>query len=117
MRAEGADVSGARLEHVLLKDSRLEGVNLDGASLAGCVFADCRMAGAWLTGLRARDWKLERCDLTRASVVGTPLRDQDLSEGSIEGLVLSESAAELRGAVVSPLQAVELARLLGVRVR
>ena len=49
--------------------------------------------------------------------MGTPLRDQDLSEGSIEGLVLSESAAELRGAVVSPLQAVELARLLGVRVR
>jgi len=60
--------------------------------------------------------KLAACDLTRAELAHTSLKGVDLSGCEIAGLRVSSTFAELRGARVSPEQAVQLAGLLGVEV-
>ena len=47
----------------------------------------------------------------------TALKGIDLSENQIEGISVSDSAYELRGAVISPWQAIELARIFGLVIK
>ena len=47
----------------------------------------------------------------------TPLRGIDFTTCRLEGLTLSETASELRGAVVGAGQAIELAKMFGLIVR
>ena len=53
--------------------------------------------------------------MPRADFTGTSLKGIDLTEDEIEGLLVS--GPELRGAIVTPLQACDLARLLGLIIR
>ena len=57
------------------------------------------------------------CDLTGANFVHTMLKDVDLTTCDIDALTLSESCAELRGAVVDLWQAAGLARRLGLIIK
>ncbi len=41
----------------------------------------------------------------------------DFSDCDMSGLIVSDTLSELRGAVVNPIQAVELAKLLGIVVK
>ena len=58
----------------------------------------------------------DACDLTRIDVFGTPLAGIDVSGCAFAAPVLSGDFHELRGAVVSVEQALDVARLLGVRI-
>lgn len=65
---------------------------------------------------RIKRLELDGCDLAHADFFGAPLAGVDLSRAVIDGLVVSDTFRELRGCIVSPAQAVDLARLLGVVV-
>lgn len=67
--------------------------------------------------VRLRRAAFDACDLTQADVFRTPLAGIDLSTCDIQGIVVSSDFRELRNCLVSPLQAVELAGLLGVKVK
>lgn len=56
----------------------------------------------------------ENCNLTRIELLHTSLKDIDLRSCLIEGLKISGN--ELKGAVVTEIQALELVRFLGVIV-
>ena len=53
--------------------------------------------------------------LAEAELGGMPLKGIDLRSTDIRGIRLT--GGELKGAIVSPVQAMELARLLGVEIR
>ena len=80
------------------------------------LFDGVRLCEASLGALRARGaWRLHACDLSGADLLGTSLAGQDLTECEIAGVRLA--GGEVRGAVVTPAQACELAKLLGVVIR
>ena len=62
-----------------------------------------------------QDLSFESCKLVKINFCRTRLAGIDFSANQLEGILISGD--ELRDAVVSPLQAMELARLLGVRVK
>lgn len=55
------------------------------------------------------------CDLANSEFTNTPLKKVDFRENNISDILLT--GRELKDAIVSPMQAVELARLLGVIVK
>ena len=55
------------------------------------------------------------CDLTRATIFRTPLKGLDMTTCTLDGLMVN--LPDLRGMIVTPLQAAELAKLLGLVVR
>lgn len=69
-----------------------------------------------MDGLKPKSrWTVTECDLTQVDFAKTALSGQRLDTCVIDGLRIE--GTELRGAVVSPAQACELAKLLGVVIR
>lgn len=86
---------------------RMRRVDFERGALRHAVLAECRFEAV---GFRA-------CDLEAAEFHGTRLDGITLSDSQIGGLgVRAAVSPELRGARVSPAQACELARLLGVEI-
>lgn len=93
--------------YLALSGGRLRRVAFEEATLRGAAFADCRFEAVDFRG----------CDLTEAEFAGTRLGGVSLADSQIGGLrVRAVASPELRGVRVSPAQACELARLLGVEI-
>ncbi len=82
-------------------------VAFEESDLTQCNFAACKWKKVILRGARC----------VGVSFFGTPLASVDFTTCTLEGITVSDTAAELRGAVVTALQAVDLARLLGLVIR
>lgn len=113
----GADWSRARLYNVDARDCQMRLINLNAAKLNTAAFSDCIAQEAALQSFAVLKYvTFTRCDFTRAEFLHTPLKDIDLTACRIDGILLS-GASELRGAIVTPLQALDLSRLLGIVIR
>ena len=136
---ENCDLSGAKLLEATLQKVRLRGCKLSGVNFAAAVLSDvtleeCVAEGAvfseavFINVLFRKDnlrsavfWDVKRrsvfrfqdCCLVQAEFLHTSLNGQDLTTCNIEGAGFS-GEEELRGAKVTPVQACELAKLLGV---
>ena len=56
-------------------------------------------------------------DLTGADLFRTSLKGMDLTGCTIDGITLSETCAELKGAILDAAQTPVVARILGITVR
>ena len=56
-------------------------------------------------------------DLTGADLFRTSLKGMDLTGCTIDGITLSETCAELKGAILDASQTPVVARILGITVR
>lgn len=69
-----------------------------------------------MSELRLSKVVLEQTDLTGAELFRTPLAGVDLTTCTLDGIVLSETCAELKGATIHASQAAVVARILGITV-
>jgi uncharacterized protein YjbI with pentapeptide repeats len=115
----GLEVFGAILRRVVFRRCKLDSVNLRGARLHDVVFDDCVLrdvdfAEAELEGVSFPGSRLEQAHFGRAVLKKTDLR------GAV-AIDLADGYDSLRGAVISPVQlldlAPELAHALGIVVR
>lgn len=141
-RLENCDFSGCRLPGSFWRDCRLSGCKADGADfrrsrlkdtvLEQCLFRsvpftggrwdrlavkECNFTEAILSELRLSKATLEQTDLTRAELFRTALAGVDLTTCTLDGIVLSETCAELKGAAIHASQAAVVARILGIEVK
>ena len=82
-------------------------VAFDETDLTQCSFAGCKWKKVALHGARC----------VGVNFFGTPLAGMDFTTCALEGITVSDTAVELRGAVVTAVQAADLARLLGLVIR
>ncbi len=112
--APGLNLLQARLATVLIEDTDLSYANLSEVSASHLVVRSSRLNEAALQRAKLKDVSLRACDLVRVDVFGTPLVGIDVSTCRFEAPVLSDGHRELRGAVVSAQQALDLSSLLGL---
>lgn len=113
----GADLVGASLRSVSLQDCQMRMVNLNTAKLNAVSLTGCDAREAAMQSISEfKSVALAHCDLTAAELLGTRLAGVDLTDCRIDGILLS-GQAELRGAIVTPLQALALSRLLGIVIK
>ena len=120
-RAEliGCRLVGTKLLHtdwdnVLIKDCNAELALFWEASLLNTRWERCSLREASFEGANLAGVVFRNCDLTNADLRNTTLRATDLRGSTLTGMQVG--AKELRGAIIDPMQAVHLARLLGVTV-
>lgn len=89
-------------ELVLFRHARFKSVRFD-----GCDLADADFEGSDLSGVI-----FSRCNLTRCLMAGAKLEGADFRGSNIEGWKVGLD--DLRGAVFSPVQAMEFVGLLGL---
>ncbi len=129
------DWSDAILVRVVFRNCRMTGVNFSGASLKDVVwengaaeyanFRFARLERADFTGCNCRSAdfgqaafsrvRFDRSNLQQAQFSGVPLCGMDFTSCGIDGL--GARPEDLRGAILSPEQAVTAAQIIGVRIR
>lgn len=114
-KAVGAYLAEAKLRQVLFEDCQMQLANLSDCRCQTVRFSRCDFTGAALLGLSLTKTAFDNCRLVDVQLTGTPLGGLDLTSCTIEGWSLR--GEELRGAIVTPFQAAELSRLLGLVIR
>lgn len=82
----------------------------------GCIVKDCLIREAAFSEASLKKLSLEKVDFSGTDFFLTPLKGIDLSDCTIERIILSDSFRELKGATINSVQAADLIRLLGVKV-
>lgn len=108
----GTNLAGTTLNHVLLHDCNAGYINLSMSKMNQVRFSQSLFRNGSLNDCRPASVAFENCDLVEADFSHTPLRGIDLRTSRISGISLNIS--DLRGAVISSLQAMDLLPLLGV---
>jgi uncharacterized protein YjbI with pentapeptide repeats len=108
-RMTGVGLAGAALEDVVFRGCKLDLGNLQTARLLQVTFEDCLLDDADFNGGTIELSRFDRCNIRRCDFRGTRMRDVDLRGSEI---VLNGRAADLAGAIVSPVQLTELAPVL-----
>jgi uncharacterized protein YjbI with pentapeptide repeats len=85
--------------------------------LENCAILDCNFTEAFLSEIRLKKPTLKAVNFTGADFFKALLKGIDLSDCTIDGITVSDTRNELRGAIVSAGQAIELAaRILGIKI-
>ena len=112
-RLTGADLAGARLQQVRARECRFDSTVWADAHLRDVTFEDCSFADAFLGGARLERVRFVRCDLTGADLDRAQLDDVDVRSSQVEGV---RRLGDLRGAVVDPTQARDMAERLAQQI-
>ena len=116
-KLEGALLNKAFLRSVRLDECMCRYANFGETTLEGVRLTSCDLRESFVNEVRLRKGtRLEKCDLTRADLFRTSLRGIDLTTCQIAGIGVSDTHAELKGALIAAHQAVDLVGMLGVRV-
>lgn len=113
----GVNLAGAALGHLRLIRCALPYANLDGARINALSLADCDLSQAQLTGCALKQLSCQGARFVGVNFFRTALRGVDFTQCELSGIQVSDRFEELAGAVVSPEQAAELAKLMGLVVR
>ncbi len=113
-KAMGANFSGGAWWHTLFLHTNLRYANLHDLRLESAAFDNCDLSEAYLTQAQNKGFAFYQCKLFRTSFFKTRLAGIDLTSCELEAITVSDDFTELRGAKVTPFQAADLARLLGV---
>jgi len=114
-RLTGLAANEARIEHAVFAGCHAHLAQFRFARFKHARFVDCNLHEADFAGSDLSGVAFANCDLRSADFSGATLTGADLRGSKLEGV--KAGAAELRGAIVTPLQAVELLRQFGVVVR
>ena len=114
-RLSGADMVQAILRNATLTGCKADYVNLSEAKLDHVAFTDTILTEAAFETVTHKSAEFAGCDLTRATLFRTHLNGLDLRTCTIDGLTVN--LPDLRGLIVTPLQAMELSKLLGLVVK
>jgi Uncharacterized low-complexity proteins len=84
--------------------------------LPAATIHDCNFTEAFLSEIRLKKPRLKAVNFTGADFFKALLKDIDLTDCIIDGITVSDTCKELRGAIVNAEQAIELARILGIKI-
>lgn len=115
-KALGSSFSQGVFKNILLADNNMKYTDFDGSQWRWAHWEEVDFTGAFITQSRLRDLEALTCDFTQTAFFKTPLKGLDLTSSTIEGIQVSDTLGELRGARLDPFQAAGLMRLLGIEV-
>jgi len=117
-RLGGAQVHGSVLERVLVRGGKIDYLNLRNARLKDVVFEGCVLVEPDFGGARLERVEFVDCVLKAADFTAATLTDVDLRGAA--SLEIARGVDRLAGAVISPVQLMDLAPVLaaemGIRV-
>ena len=115
-KGDGSNFSQSLFKETALCNSSFCYVNCAKSVWDGCTISDSNFKEAFLTEVKFRKPRLKAVNLQRADFFKTPLKGIDLSDCTIDGIMVSDTFSELKGAKINAMQAIELVQILGVKI-
>lgn len=114
----GTQLPESLLNHTVFRNCRADYMVVSMSKIRNSLWVDSGLRGAAFDNCALVQSQFCRCQLIEAEFHRTPLKEMDLSDSDIRGIRLSAvPAGELKGATVTSLQALDLARLLGIIIK
>ncbi|MGZ2607414.1 pentapeptide repeat-containing protein [Bacteroides fragilis] len=110
----GTGFPEATLNHVLMDHCYGQYINLSMVKMRTVRFSHCNFRNGSLNDSKLMPAAFDTCELLEADFSHTSLKGIDLRNSRIAGIQLN--IADLKGAIVSSLQAIDLLPLLGVKI-
>lgn len=114
-RAVGLSLTNTLANHLSIHDCNCRYLNINASDwhLATIENTDCTNAS--IQECKLKSVQFIRCNLNCSDFCHTRLNGMDFTTDELEGVTVASD--ELRGAIVTPVQACELAKMLGVVIR
>lgn len=116
-KAVGTKFTETRMQQITIDNCSMNYANFDNSVLKGLAFENTELNSSNISQCHCKDIVWKNTGLINASFFKTSLYGMDLTDCTINGLVLSDDSSELRGAVVDIYQAAELAKRLGITIK
>jgi uncharacterized protein YjbI with pentapeptide repeats len=119
-RFEGCNLMGSKwietgLYDVAYQDDNLDYANFSSSEMKVVSFTSCRLKESFFAESFFKDVAFESSDLTSAEIFKTSLGGIDLSSDTIDSLHCE--ADSLKGAIISPDQALDLITYFGLKIK
>lgn len=112
----GCDFSQSTFRLSKIEEGVFHYANFEEVLWDKCEFENCDLSESFLAEVRFQKTVFSKVNFAKADFFKTMLDGIDLSDCNIEGIMISDSFRELRGLKISPLQAMDLVRFLGVAI-
>lgn len=114
-RLMGTNFIECNLKYVTISDTKADYLNISGSKLNEVYFMDSMLENSFFDDTSLNKHKFLNCDLISASFIHTSLKDVDLSNSQIGFLKIATK--DLKGAIISPYQAIDLMGIIGVKIK
>ena len=91
-------------------------VNCGDSSWDSCRFLECDFREAFFSEVKFKRTTFGNVDFTKVDFFKTTLKGIDLSDCIIDGISVSDTLNELKGVKINAMQAIEVVRLLGIKL-
>ena len=112
----GTIFSEAVMKHVKIMDSTLKYASLNNAKFEYVEMNHCDMTESSISETIHKNWNASKCLFIGTNFFRTKLKDFDFTSCELENLIISDTLEEIRGAKITAIQSLEMARLLGMKV-
>jgi len=114
----GTNFSESIFNHTTIRDCKGDYVIFSMSKLRNVSFNQCFLRGGGLDNCQFTNVEFEHCNLVEAEFHRTSLKGIDLTSSEIAGIRIgSIPGGELKGATVTSLQALDIARMLGITIK
>ena len=114
----GTNFSESIFNHTTIRDCKGDYVIFSMSKLRNVSFNQCFLRGGGLDNCQFTNVEFEHCNLVEAELHRTSLKGIDLTSSEIAGIRIgSIPGGELKGATVTSLQALDIARMLGITIK
>lgn len=114
-RSWGVQLNESTLRHVVFEDCNLTYAQFRASKFEHVKFVNCNLQGADFSQSDLRGVAFTGCELRAAEFASSKLKGADLRKSTLDNI--KASAESLQGAIVEPMQAAYLARIMGLDVR
>lgn len=115
-KGDGADFKESVFTSSIIEKGSYRYTNFSGCVWDGTTVKEASFDHAFLSEMRWKKVKLDQVNFTGVDFFRTMLKGADLSTCNIEGITVSESFQEVRGMKICPVQAADIALLMGIRL-
>lgn len=112
----GTVFNEAVIKHVKIMDSTLKYASLNDAKLEYVEMNRCDLTESSISETIHKNWSAGGCLFIGTNFFHTKLKNFDFTSCELENIIISDTLEEIRGAKITAVQALEAARLLGMKV-
>lgn len=105
------------IEDTYFKDCHMKYAHFAGAKISKSTFNHCNLQESDFMQAEFKSVQVSEVDFESANFFKAVLGGMDFSTSYINGITLSKEMCELKGVTLNPLQACEIATLLGIKIK
>lgn len=113
----GSDFHDSVLKHTKIVDCNMQYVNFNGTYLEQVLMSESDLTYAFLSEIKYKKWEATETRFIGTNFFHTNLRNFDFSNCELAELIVSDAMTEIRGIQITPVQALEIVKLLEIKVK